>query len=1266
MTGINIGTNISGPTCYPFLNIMKYSWYQGVGAWAGNTTSGVWSTYGFNNAVTANNYGNSSSIVVGSSSPMTTTWTNHALVAGAGVKFSTNIGGISGGVTYLVSSNNLTSNTFQVTDFFGNTIIGSGSTTTTCNADDFYNFYKFYLDSNGYPRTLTTTLAGAPPHGFNASTFGGYGVNAEGLFKAGNYVFLYEGSGSFQFFTFNSQSDISAISSVQDSNGGRIVLNSHFDDLNGLAVWQFATGSGNNYAKNFRLVWSPDSTANGSGNSTGTGPGDVIGVNEALVWKGEILNPLFRKLTQPYTAVRFMGMSSIIFGNVIQNWADRTPKDWISYNENINSTYPNLYPDLGCVPLEIQIEICNRLNCHGWFNIPSTASVDFMYQFGNLVAQNLNPPLKAYVEFANELWNYYYPGLLTTANNVIFPGWQLNTTQLQLYGGSIRSVQVGNLWQDAFSRAGKDKTRVRRVAPGQGGYIDRNAQLLVQPGSQGGFGFVDSFGYVNVNIGSTTSINWANHGLAANTPVKFSGTTLPTGIVRGTSYFVINSGMTANTFEISNTVGGAVLVTSGSQSDDIYPLFSRAGFPWPAVTLTTGNPTIVNWPNHGLPPGMSVGFMGTLPTGMDGNTTYFVINSNNQTNTFEISNTVNGTPLVTSGTSSGVQPIYFAGRVKDNIDTFCTAQYFGYSIPNSWSGNDGDPYQRFFTEMLIGGELPTTATVANCGGNSTVYTVNTGLSLPATPDNGQVVCWTIPNNNDAFNYSATVTISNNGGNCVVTWNEHGLTGGDKNNEGYTGTPIQFRTTGALPTGLSLGNTSPFATYYIGFANVTTNTFVVTSDGFTPVVTSGTQTGTHTCYTTNGPNIVMAADGGTAWPLFDYYGCAIRPGLFGNNFIIMAAFTKDTWQHNVGAAVTITVNSNTVTMNIANSTVTWANHNLVNSYSILFSTTGTLPTGIIASNTLTNNTTTTYWISNTTTNTFKLLDINGNPITLSGSQSGVHTAAGPTVISLANGANHNLLSQQNVCFSTTGTLPSGLNAGQAYFTNFNDSRYNNIPTGNTFLLAYRDEGGPAGPYTDRYATNYDIVMATGTQSGTQTLFPVGWQIFNVYGQFDSAGIISQATTDFGSPGISYDFFTTPIAGGFYPGNTHSGMVAQENAYYNMDAQLCLQANVTHCAYESGQSLLSGGGFSQNEVVGQQVIYAVQHDPRMYEAYIQLFTAWAAIPQSEINMNFADIGPDGTFGVWENLNTVYATHSPRYDAVKQMINPSQRGTGLKGGF
>lgn len=71
-----------------------------------------------------------------------------------------------------------------------------------------------------------------------------------------------------------------------------------------------------------------------------------------------------------------------------------------------------------------------------------------------------------------------------------------------------------------------------------------------------------------------------NHKLIVGSGVFFSTTgVLPTGLLTSTKYYVIASGLTADTFRVSSTLGGAAIDTSGSQSG--VHTFTSAGYGFP-------------------------------------------------------------------------------------------------------------------------------------------------------------------------------------------------------------------------------------------------------------------------------------------------------------------------------------------------------------------------------------------------------------------------------------------------------------------------------------------------------------------------------------------------------------------------------------------------------------------------------------------------------------------------------------------------------------
>jgi hypothetical protein len=1106
---VNIGMNLSGLAYYtsemPFLNICK-NFGQNNWSLAGVT----WNGSGIVGSTAPSTSGTS---IISIASPCVVTWTNHNLVAGAGVVFSTT-GSLPTGITagegpsgygaplYLVSATGLTANTFQLVDLNGNTVNTSGtqSGTHTVATEDQYNLYKFYLDANGYPISLTTTAgsqpAGCPQAGWNAVTME-FGVNQTSVgTKAGNYVFLYDGIGTFDF-----KQQGAAPNTVTSGGANRWIINMPFDRQVANVV-VISTGSGSNYAKNFRLVWSTDSTAG------------IVGTNEALLNSGELFNPLFLNLIKPFTTVRFIDWMNVL-GNTDVNWSDRTPPGWISWIDSHFSA-------VGAVPIEVQVALCNKLNCHGWFCMPPLANDDYIHHFADLVlngnpsappglTSGLNSNLKAYVEFGDEIWNngamFQYNQMAAIAhtkfpnppNNGGYNDFQVGFQ----YGEAYRPVVQRAIWQTVWVG---HTSRLSCVSAGQLGYVYRN--LVILQARSWTYGDGNAFW----NSSTPTVISSTGHGLVANQPIMFApidanfntnnnvwgpGGNFPTGLSQALTYFVLASGLTTNSFQFSTTPGGSAVSLSGSSTVLQWFGWQGGGAMWPTVTITSGNPTVINWPSaHGFSPGMPIAFMGILPSGMASNANYYVMSSGITSTTFQISATPGGSALVTSGSSSNVQPYYFYGQVGQLTDAFAVAPYFGYGTPNSWTGDGPDSgLTQLFAEINGSGTIPTALTGTLSTTDWVNFTITTGQSFSANPANSSLIACTVPTSPT----HTSATLFTIGTPTVVNWTAHGLA---------AGAGVVF--SGSVPTGITAG------TIYI--VNLpTANSFRILDPNGNLVTTSGSQ-GTSTVTVTNGNNAVLAADGGNSFPFLDGYGIPMVPGaLSSGNGVYQLSMTRQTSQGNIGAVVSI---------NIATSTITLNNHGLAAGQAICFETTGTLPTGIVAGNV--------YWVfGNTlTTNTFQLVSPpwNGTPITLS-----------------------------------------------------------------------------------------------GTQSGTQSILPVGWRYY-------ANGLPSS-----GGPAS--------------PFGPSKGMLGQMWSWTYSDFLLCQglpTGAIPMVCYEAGQSLLAGGG-SQNDAINQALYEASQTDTRMGTVYTNMFTEWNTMNPNALIMNFSDIGADSSFGFWGVLQNVYQTSSTKYDAL-----------------
>jgi microcystin-dependent protein len=123
---------------------------------------------------------------------------------------------------------------------------------------------------------------------------------------------------------------------------------------------------------------------------------------------------------------------------------------------------------------------------------------------------------------------------------------------------------------------------------------------------------------------------------------------------------------------------------------------------------------------------------------------------------------------------------------------------------------------------------------------------------------------------------------------------------------------------------------------------------------------------------------LAATGVPSGTVVAYSGVTLPSGWLWANGAIVSRTTYS-------ALLAALTRSATVTITIASpGVVTWTAHGLSNGWPVLFSTTGTLPTGITAG--------TIYYVVSATTNSFRVASApGGTAINTSGSQSGTQTA-----------------------------------------------------------------------------------------------------------------------------------------------------------------------------------------------------------------------------------------------------------------------------------
>lgn len=126
------------------------------------------------------------------------------------------------------------------------------------------------------------------------------------------------------------------------------------------------------------------------------------------------------------------------------------------------------------IPVELLCDLANRLETAPWFCLPHRADDDYVRQFARLVKSQLNPKLKVYIEYSNEVWNgqfqqHHYAGEQGRKLGLAEKPWEAAWRYT-----AKRSVEIFRIWEEVFG--GRD--RLVRVLASQAGNSYVATQIL--------------------------------------------------------------------------------------------------------------------------------------------------------------------------------------------------------------------------------------------------------------------------------------------------------------------------------------------------------------------------------------------------------------------------------------------------------------------------------------------------------------------------------------------------------------------------------------------------------------------------------------------------------------------------------------------------------------------------------------------------------------------------------------------------------------------
>ena len=290
------------------------------------------------------------------------------------------------------------------------------------------------VDEDGYPLELPWSVAGTETTQVVRTVW----ANTLTL-KEGVYVVLYDGEGRIE---------IDFDGSIISRAPGRIEFEMKTKD-NILALLIMESNAGN-HIRNIRVLL----------------PGTEATYQENP-WTEEWLEKL-----EPFKVLRFMD-----WGNTndskLRHWDNRPRVEDYTYT-------------IHGIPYEWMAEICNLKQADAWICVPHLADDDFIREMARFFRDNLNPGLKIYVEYSNEIWNWMFD-----QTHYCFNNGDQETPWPERITPFIQNAL--DIWSDVFT---DQMNRIFRVVGVQGSWQDVSNRIVgtMRPGSFDAFTAAAYFG----------------------------------------------------------------------------------------------------------------------------------------------------------------------------------------------------------------------------------------------------------------------------------------------------------------------------------------------------------------------------------------------------------------------------------------------------------------------------------------------------------------------------------------------------------------------------------------------------------------------------------------------------------------------------------------------------------------------------------------------------------------------------------------------------
>jgi hypothetical protein len=177
---------------------------------------------------------------------------------------------------------------------------------------------------------------------------------------------------------------------------------------------------------------------------------------------GEVFNPAWIARIADLRSVRFMDWM-MTNGSPQVTWDDRPRVEDFSWAWR-------------GVPVEVMVRLSNEIGADPWFTLPHMADDAYVRAFAGVVHDTLDPDLKVYAEWSNEVWNWLFPQAAWARDRGV-ERWGEGDDHWMQYAG-LRAAEVADIWTQVYSG---ESDRLVRVVGVHTGWLGLEDSLLDAP-----------------------------------------------------------------------------------------------------------------------------------------------------------------------------------------------------------------------------------------------------------------------------------------------------------------------------------------------------------------------------------------------------------------------------------------------------------------------------------------------------------------------------------------------------------------------------------------------------------------------------------------------------------------------------------------------------------------------------------------------------------------------------------------------------------------